>query len=191
VLMVKTRGVAVAPAEEHRPEPGHHARAARPIPIILHPTDFSAPSDEAFRMASMLAEDRGARLIVMHVAARAVPGLGMVAGPALHEDYEGAVEARLRRLQVSAPRVRLEYRVEEGNAAVGILDAARATGCELIVMGTHGRIGLERVLMDSVAEKVIRTAPCPVMAVTTPLTCPPPSAPPPRDEGCERSTRRG
>jgi nucleotide-binding universal stress UspA family protein len=62
----------------------------------------------------------------------------------------------------------VECRVEEGDAAAGIVGAARATGCDLIVMGTHGRTGLERVVIGSVAENVLRTAPCPVMTVKTP-----------------------
>jgi nucleotide-binding universal stress UspA family protein len=63
----------------------------------------------------------------------------------------------------------MECRVEEGDAAKGIVNAAQATQCDLIVMGTHGRTGLSRLLMGSVAEKVLRSAPCPVLTVKVPL----------------------
>jgi nucleotide-binding universal stress UspA family protein len=174
--MVKAGAGALAPAEEHRRTPGHQTPKVRPLRIILHPTDFSTPSDEAFRAACALAEDCAARLIVLHIAQPAVPGVpGMMAtDPALLEDYQGAVAATLHRFQQAAPRVRMECRVEEGDAAAGIVNAARATGSDLIVMGTHGRMGLGRILKGSVAETVLRTAPCAVMTVTTP-SIPPPS----------------
>jgi nucleotide-binding universal stress UspA family protein len=78
------------------------------------------------------------------------------------------LEERLRRFQLSAPEVRVESRVEEGEPATGIVSAARAMESDLIVMGTHGRTGLGRLLMGSVAENVLRTAPCPVVTVKTP-----------------------
>jgi nucleotide-binding universal stress UspA family protein len=169
VLTVKAAVGAAPLTEEHWPEPGDQAPTAVPIRTILHPTDFSDPSDEAFRVACRLAEDHAARVIVVHVAEPAVPSVGLAASPSLPEDYWGGVEARLGQLQLFAPRVRVECRVEEGNAAAEIVNAARATGCDLIVMGTHGRTGLRRVVMGSVAESVLRTAPCPVMTIKIPL----------------------
>jgi nucleotide-binding universal stress UspA family protein len=174
VLMVKAGAGALAPAEVRRRNPGHQTPSVRPIRVILHPTDFSAPSDEAFRVACMLAEDCAARLIVLHIAQQAVPGVpGMMAtDPALLEDYQGAIAVTLRRFQQAAPRVRVECRVEEGTADAGIINAVRATESDLIVMGRHGRTGPGRILKGSVAEEILRAAPCSVMTVTT-LSIPP------------------
>jgi quercetin dioxygenase-like cupin family protein len=63
----------------------------------------------------------------------------------------------------------IEHRVAEGDASAEILALARALGCDLIVLGTHGRTGLSRFLAGSVAEEVLREASCPVLAVKTPL----------------------
>jgi nucleotide-binding universal stress UspA family protein len=70
---------------------------------------------------------------------------------------------------VPDPEVQVERRLEQGDAATEIVRVAQETHCDLIVIGTHGRTGLSRVLMGSVAEKVLRQAPCPVLAVKTPF----------------------
>src|SRR5262249_19419079 len=72
-------------------------------------------------------------------------------------------------------KVHMEHRLVEGNPATEILHVARETGCDLIVMGTHGRRGLKRLLMGSVAEDVMRKVPYPVMIVKAPLPKAPPS----------------
>ena len=94
---------------------------------------------------------------------------GIAAHPKLPEGHRGGLEEWLCRLKLSFPGVQVECRVDEGDAAAAIVSAARATESELIVMGTHGRTGLRRMLMGSVAENVLRTAPCPVETVKTPL----------------------
>jgi quercetin dioxygenase-like cupin family protein len=66
--------------------------------------------------------------------------------------------------------IRVEHRVAEGNASQEILRSAQALKCDLIVMGTHGRTGLDRLLTGSVAEEVLRKAPCPVLVVRMPPT---------------------
>jgi nucleotide-binding universal stress UspA family protein len=68
-------------------------------------------------------------------------------------------------MRPSDPKVRVRYLLVEGNPAAEILSAAREGNCDLIVMGTHGRTGLNRLLMGSVAEEVVRKAPCPVLTV--------------------------
>src|SRR5262249_5967272 len=88
--------------------------------------------------------------------------------PPLPEDPRGKLEELLRLAQASAPGLQADYRVEEGDAAARIVGAAQETRCDLIVMGTHGRTGLGRALMGSVAEQVLRTAPCPVVTVKAP-----------------------
>jgi nucleotide-binding universal stress UspA family protein len=139
------------------------------IKTILHPTDFSERSDQAFRLACSLARDHGARVIVLHVApppmATTVGGV-MTPEPGRHdEEYWD----RLRRVRPDDLGVPVEYLLAEGSPAEGVLRAARQTQCDLIVMGTHGRTGLGRALMGSVAEVVVRKAPCLVLTVKAPV----------------------
>jgi nucleotide-binding universal stress UspA family protein len=135
------------------------------ISTILHPTDFSPASGLAFRLASALARDHGARLVVVHVVATPVPvAAEWVCTLPAEIDWE-AIEARLDRLCPEDPAVSREYRLLEGEAAPEILRLARETEADLIVMGTHGRTGLGRLLMGSVAERVVRAALCPVVTV--------------------------
>ena len=87
--------------------------------------------------------------------------------PSPEGDREGA-EEELHRLQAPDLDARLERRIEEGAPAGQILRTAEEVGCDLIVMGTHGRTGLRRVLMGSVTEEVMRHARCPVLAAKGP-----------------------
>jgi nucleotide-binding universal stress UspA family protein len=140
-----------------------------PIHTILHPTDFSDHSAVAFRMACALARDYDARLVVLHVTG--LPAIAFVEGvvPPQPEDYFAAAEAELRRVRPPDARIRVEHRLKEGDPVTEILEAAREAGADLIVMGTHGRTGLGRFLMGSVAEHVVRHATCPVVTVRTPF----------------------
>jgi nucleotide-binding universal stress UspA family protein len=136
---------------------------------ILHPTDFSVHSEHAFRMACSLARDHGARLVVLHV----VPSLqtGEIVWSALlqSEDYRGELERQLRTVAPADLELHPDYRLEDGDPAAQILRVAEETKCELIVMGTHGRTGLGRLLLGSVAEEVVRKAPCAVLTMKAPL----------------------
>jgi nucleotide-binding universal stress UspA family protein len=136
---------------------------------ILHPTDFSEHSELAFRLACSLARDYGARLIVLHVVepTTVIPGEGALAFPP--EDDLEPFRRRLQRFQPRDPQSPVEHRVVEGHAATEILRVAEATKCDVIVLGTHGRTGLGRLLMGSVAEQVVRKAACPVLMVKAPL----------------------
>jgi nucleotide-binding universal stress UspA family protein len=149
--------------------------AAVSIQTILHPTDLSDRCAEAFRVACSVAKDHAARVIVVHVPEPVAAPAGMAPAPSPPEGYRGGMEEWLCRSHQPPPGVQLECRVEEGDVAAGIVSAAQATACDLIVMGTHGRTGLGRLLMGSVAESVLRTAPCPVVTVKTPF----PDAEPP------------
>jgi nucleotide-binding universal stress UspA family protein len=77
--------------------------------------------------------------------------------------------ANLRQLQPSDPALHVEYRLEEGFAATEILRLAEEAKADLIVMGTHGRTGLSRLVLGSVAEQVVRKARCPVLTVKAPF----------------------
>ncbi len=81
----------------------------------------------------------------------------------IDEPDHNSIREALEALRV--PGVEVEYRLMEGEPGTTIVQAARETGCDLIVMGTHGRGLLLRVLLGSVAEDVLRRAPCPVMTV--------------------------
>jgi nucleotide-binding universal stress UspA family protein len=142
------------------------------IRTILHPTDFSEHSGQAFRLACSLARDHGARLIVLHVLERPVFVYGGVLmappPPPLSAGQREAAREQLRGLEPPDPAVPVEHLLEEGDPATATLQVAQERRCELIVMGSHGRTGLGRLLMGSVAERVVREAPCPVLIVRIP-----------------------
>jgi nucleotide-binding universal stress UspA family protein len=140
------------------------------IHTILHATDFSGPSRNAFAVAYALARDYGARLLLVHVREPVLVAFGEygMTPPPPSEDLP-ELHARLRQLAPADAAVPIEYHVAEGEPAAEIVAMAEENGIDLIVVGTHGRRGLERVLMGSVAEQVVRKAPCPVLTVKTPF----------------------
>jgi nucleotide-binding universal stress UspA family protein len=97
----------------------------------------------------------------------AIYGDGLVVPPS--ETYKEPLRAKLNELARRESKVQVEDQLVEGDAAIEILRLAEDTKCDLIVMGTHGRTGLGRLLMGSVAEQVVRKARCPVLTVKTPL----------------------
>ena len=138
-----------------------------PINTILHPTDFSESAAYAARLACALARDYGARLIVLHVATPPV-AYGDAATPSEPTWSRAELHEQLQQVLPEDPLVRTEHRLAEGDAVAEILRAVRTLRCDLIVMGTHGRTGLGRLLMGSVAEEVLRQATCPVLTVKSP-----------------------
>jgi nucleotide-binding universal stress UspA family protein len=138
------------------------------IRTILHPTDFSESSRQAFRLACTLAADHRAHLIVMHVISEEHPFIGGVMMQPPAEEYPEARE-NLGRFTTHSSRVRLEHRLVVGDPVEEICRVAEEAGARLIVMGTHGRAGLNRFLVGSVAEQVVRKAPCPVLTVRAPI----------------------
>ena len=142
-----------------------------PIHTILHPTDFSDHSEYAHGVAGTLARDYGARLTVLHVAPTLmVYGQGVI--PPDPELLSREAEEQLKRLKVPNDDVQIKRRLEKGDPATEITRVAEEIGADLIVMGTHGRTGLTRLLMGSVAEQVVRKATCPVLTVKTPFPAP-------------------
>lgn len=137
------------------------------IGTILHPTDFSEHSKHAFHLACSLARDHGARVVLLHVV---VPPMTSCEGVVLPPPIEEATEDAKRRLsQIKLADIPIEHRVAEGDPAEMILRVAEEVHADLIVMGTHGRTGLSRLLMGSVAEQVMRKAPCPVLTMKAPF----------------------
>jgi nucleotide-binding universal stress UspA family protein len=136
------------------------------IRTILHPTDFSTPAEAALQLACALARDHQARLVVLHVVVPPpiVYSEGIV--PPEPQDPWREAEGNLERLVVPAAGIRAERRLVQGDPVAQILRAAQDVSAELIVMGTHGRTGLLRLLMGSVAEVVVRRASCPVLTAS-------------------------
>jgi len=149
-----------------------------PINHILCPTDFSDRALAAFHLAGALARDHRAMVTVLHV--REVPTVafaefGAVPPPEMptrdevtdkmEQDYEPPDEA-----------IHVEHVIADGVPAEEIVRVATERHCDLIVMGTHGRTGLGRLMMGSVAEEVMRKAPCPVLTLKSPVTAAEPVA---------------
>jgi nucleotide-binding universal stress UspA family protein len=140
---------------------------------ILVPTDFSPPSDAALEYARILASKFGSTLRILHVVDDPSASSDFVSdgfAPST-EEIQDALAAharkRLEHLMTSVDRLRFHAYVDAvvGTPAAAIIDYAGSTGTSLIVMGTHGRTGMAHLLMGSVAEQVVRTAPCPVLTV--------------------------
>jgi nucleotide-binding universal stress UspA family protein len=148
--------------------PNDQPATARPIEVILHPTDFSEQGESAMGVARALARDCGARLVLLHVAASEILLEGMVVSATESAINRKALDEIRDRLDGPDLKFPVQAIVKEGDAIAGILRAADEERADLIVMGTHGRTGLERLLMGSVAEGVLRRASCPVLIVKRP-----------------------
>jgi nucleotide-binding universal stress UspA family protein len=139
---------------------------------ILHPTDFSRASAKAFATAVELARANRAALTVVHVLTPVVPVAGE--GYVLPETYEqieaaarAAAQKQLDRLVAKAKPagVRATGLLLTGTPHDQIVRAARSRRADLVVIGTHGRTGLARFFLGSVAARVTALAPCPVLTV--------------------------
>ena len=137
---------------------------------ILAPTDFSECSKQAVACAYELAQTFGAKLVLLHVVEELPSYIGFIppAGAAmLLEDLES--QARLDLIEVlpeaEAAGVEVTRQVVMGSPAHEIVEVATAEKVDLIVIATHGRTGLSHLVMGSVAERVVRTALCPVMTI--------------------------
>jgi nucleotide-binding universal stress UspA family protein len=139
-------------------------------PHFLVPIDFSACAEQALDYAIRLARTLKARLTVLHVM-QPVPMAGVDMGVALPETYLRELEEAVQRdmeealARVTAAGLTAERVVLYGVPFQEIVETAKARQVDLIVMGTHGHTGLMYVLLGSVAEKVIRLAPCSVLVV--------------------------
>lgn len=135
------------------------------IRTILYPTDFSDTAAAAFPLAVALARDYGAKLIVLYVEP---PPSSYGEVVARRQDTTDGLWRLLQELQPPTPNVRVEHRLEEGDPAKVIVRVAEEEHADMIIMGTHGRTGLGRLFMGSVAEHVLRHASCLVLSVRHP-----------------------
>lgn len=143
---------------------------AEAIESILCPVDFSPASDAALAAAVRLAELHGAKVHLLHVCQRPQVGDGFPAGSgffdaSLEQTLQRSASQRLTALQDQHPGVIASVHVTVGFPHETI--AAHAEDADLVVMGSHGRAGLWRYVLGSVAERVIRAAKVPVMVVRT------------------------
>lgn len=145
---------------------------------ILHPTDFSDLSRSALDLAAALARDHGAELLVLHVAPPPVAGVIDGVTVELPTGWLDETRDRLARVRPADPAVPVAHRLEMGDAGREIVRVATEAGADLIVLGTHGRGGLSRLVVGSVAEMVMRKAPCPVLTVKHPVPDAQPAAHP-------------
>ena len=139
---------------------------------ILHPTDFSPASGAAFTRALNEARANKSSLVIAHVLSPVIPipGDGYVSPSAYEQMMEAARgwgQKKLNRLLARArtARVRARGLLLEGVAHEQIVRAAKKRRADLIVIGTHGRTGMARFFLGSVAARVTATAPCPVLTV--------------------------
>jgi nucleotide-binding universal stress UspA family protein len=141
--------------------------------VILHPTNLSASSAGAFRIATDLARQYQATLLILHVVESLGPE-NVTYGEAVSQLEPEAYRQRLDddlHQHVPAPAgITTQYLIVPGDPVAEILRVAHEHACDLIVMGTHGRTGLSRLLVGSVAEPVIRQATCPVLVTKFPTS---------------------
>ena len=134
-------------------------------PKILFPTDFSTLGQTGLEMATSLARDRGAKLLIAHVEEAPIAYGGGELYYGIDEPNREELKRMLAEILPTDPSVRYEHRLLLGSPAGAILHLAEKEGVEMIVMPTHGRTGVMRLLMGSVAEEVVRKAKCPVLTV--------------------------
>jgi universal stress protein A len=139
---------------------------------MLAPTDFSPHAATAVRYACSLAERLGSELHLLHVLSEVVPaGPDPMFTPVMPPEYyreseEQSLETLGRTLDPSWGRPPIVRTAVVWSSSVeGIVDYAREQEIDLIVIATHGRTGLSHVLLGSVAERIVREAPCPVLTI--------------------------
>ena len=146
---------------------------AEAITRILVPVDFSSHSDRALRYATRLAARLGASVELLHVVDNPFASgawTSEIYVPSLPQMLESLLSEAIKRLTamksvVASQGVDVETNVLTGQPAHTIVEHAHGGGFDLIVMGTHGRTGFSHAFVGSVAERVVRRAPCPVLTV--------------------------
>ena len=137
---------------------------------IIYPTDFSSYANQAYFHAVGLAETYRAALTVVHVYTPTNnPG---ALPPAAAREYW---RRQLEQVRSANPTIAVSHVLLEGDPATEIVGYATEAGADVIVLGTHGRTGVDRLVIGSVAERVMRGASCSVLVVKLPRQSGPPS----------------
>jgi nucleotide-binding universal stress UspA family protein len=137
---------------------------------IIYPTDFSSYATQAYFHAVGLAETYRAALTILHVYNPA-NNTSALTGPAAKEYWK----RQLEQVRPSNTKIPVSHVFLEGDPATEIVGYAAEAGADVIVLGTHGRTGVDRLVMGSVAERVMREASCSVLVVKLPKQASPPS----------------
>lgn len=135
---------------------------------ILFPTDFSTLGQAALETATSLANQREAKLLIVHVEEPPTAYGGGEFYYGLEEPNRHEIQRMLAEVLPTDPAVGYEHRLMIGSPASAIVHLAEKENVDMIVMPTHGRTGLSRLLMGSVAEEVVRKAKCPVLTIKAP-----------------------
>jgi nucleotide-binding universal stress UspA family protein len=143
------------------------------IERILFPTDFSEYNNSALAYASALAAEADALLYIVHVdelheLTAAMGPEGYLMAAVVSQEGRAEVRERLENVLPTTKSIAFAHYYLTGSPATEILKLAEAENIDLIVMASHGRSGLPRLLMGSIAEAVMRKAPCPVLIVRQP-----------------------
>lgn len=138
------------------------------VRTILVPTDFSDGSLDAMRYAMDLAKVLAARVVFLHVMEPPAYGPELAVGypgfsPDLTKQLAGMMHDWIEQVRVQG--IPVEWHIAMGSSFAEIRAAVERYGADLIVMGTHGRTGISHAFFGSVAERVVRHAPCPVLTV--------------------------
>ncbi len=138
---------------------------------ILVPIDFSEYTDDILAYAREIAQKFGSSIHLMHIIPNMdyfTPYESFIAAEnmvTVQKGIEGEVAKDMEEVAGKLAGIATTSAVRTGVAFVEIIDYVRSEGIDLIIMGTHGRGGLEHILIGSVAEKVVRKAPCPVLTI--------------------------
>lgn len=143
------------------------------INTIVFPTDFSTCSDAGLAYASALARDNDAILLIVHVEEHPVAyGVGEMYYGAFEPDRK-SLQSMLVKVVPQDASVRYEHHLLSGEPADAVTNFANERGADVIVLSTHGRTGVLRLLMGSVAEAIVRESKCPVLTLREPKVNPP------------------
>lgn len=136
---------------------------------ILHPTDYSHVSVAALQAAAELAHDHGATLVLLHAAESLGPEQATYGEATSLRHPEAVIRQRrmeqLHSIRPADSQIQVEYVLSEEDPVTAILRTAEVSGCDLIVLGTHGLTGWRRWVLGSIAEEVVRRANCSVLVV--------------------------
>ena len=140
------------------------------IKRILCPTDFSASAEHAMQYAIAIAERHAAIVELLYVTAPSTYELdSSLEGNATNETFDKELHGHLDELASSIEtNVQIETKLISGIAYAEIVNRAKIWPADLIIIGTHGRTGMKHMLIGSVAEKVVRSASCPVCTIRHP-----------------------